>query len=174
MSALQKAPVLPVKKDNLLFNPGIFTTKTIHQCCRLRGIFRNSGNLGRSECVTQSTLDELAAMNFHGWKRTEARCEIFAGKSHRFFHSFAADQLSGEAGDGYGRFATERLETGAVDHLFAVFLLELDPHSDHIAAIRTTNRANGIGALHLAHIFRVGDGVSDFLLKILGHNYSSL
>lgn len=85
----------------------------------------------------------------------------------RFLHGLPSDQFGGHAGYGDGRLAAEGLERGAVDHLVAVLLLELHPHLQHVAAIGAAHGPDRIGVFHLADVLRVGDGVGDFLLKVV-------
>ena len=108
-------------------------------------------------------------MNFHGRQRAEFAGQFFGLEGERLRGGLAPDEFGGEAGDGDGGFAAERLERGAVNDLFTVLFLEFDPQAQHLAAIRVANRADGVGPGQFAQIPGIGQCCLDPLLQIVVH-----
>ena len=108
-------------------------------------------------------------MDFHRRQRTEFAGQFPGLERERFLGGLAADEFRGEAGNGDGGFAAERLEGGAVNDLFAVLLLEFHPQAQHLAAIGVADRADGIGPGQFAQVPGIGERRLNPLLQIIVH-----
>src|SRR3954454_20732659 len=94
-------------------------------------------------------------MDLYWRQRTEWSRKSFPGHRLSFGNRLAREQLSGHTGHSDSRLASERLETRPIDHFSSVFLLEFQPHSEHVAAIRTADCSYRIGVFHLAEVARI-------------------
>lgn len=102
-------------------------------------------------------FNQLGAVNFHRRERAQFAGQFFRLEGEGFLGGLAPDQFRRQARDGNGRLAPEGLKRGAVNDPFAVLLLELDPHPQHLAAIRIADRAHGVGVGQLTQILRIGE-----------------
>lgn len=105
-------------------------------------------------------------MNFHRWKCSEVSGKIVWFEAAGFVHCFTLQKLGGHGGDGDGGLASEGLEGSAVDDLFAILFLKLEPHPEHIATVRRSDGADGIGISHLADILGIGKGLLGAVFEI--------
>src|SRR5437868_1439344 len=109
-------------------------------------------------------------MNLHRGERSELSSQLFSLEGEGFFSSFALDQFSGKAGHGDGSLATEGLEGGPIDDLFAFFLLKLNPEPEHFPAFGIAHCADGIRIGQFYHILRIAHRFSDSLFHIRVHS----
>jgi len=105
-------------------------------------------------------------MNFHWGQGSQWGGEILSGHREGLLHRLTCNQFGGHAGNGNRRFASKSLESGLIDDLLAIFLGELDPHPEHVAAIGASDGPDGIRAFHFPKVFRVFNGVLDALFEI--------
>ena len=121
------------------------------------------------EGTLESLFDELAAMNFHGRKRTEISGEVVGFQVSGFLGGFAFEEFGGHGGHGDGGLTSECLEGGAVDDFLAILFGELEPHTEHVSAIWRAYGTDAIGVLHFAHILRGGHGITGFVFEVVAH-----
>lgn len=121
------------------------------------------------EGTLESLFDELAAMNFHGRKRTEISGEVVGFQVSGFLGGFPFEKFGGHGGHSDGGLTSECLKRGAVDDFLAILFGELEPHAEHVAAIRRADGADAIGVLHFAHILRGGHGMTGFVFEVVAH-----
>ena len=105
-------------------------------------------------------------MDFHRGKRAEGGGKIFVGHRQGFRGGFPFDQFRGHAGNGNGGLASEGLESGLIDHAAAIFVAELDPHPEHVTAVATAGRSDGVGSGHFTEVFGIANRLVDFFFRI--------
>jgi len=121
---------------------------------------------GCVERVSEGAFDELAAMDFHGWQGAEVGGEVLGGEATGLLGGFALEDFGSDGGDRDGGLTAKGLEGGAVDHAFAIFFCEFEPHTHHIAAIGGADGSDGVGIGHFALVVGVGEVGLDVLVEV--------
>ena len=121
---------------------------------------------GSFEGVFERVLDELTAVNFHGWQGAEVAGEVFGLEGGGFLGGFSFEELGGHGRYSDGSLTAKGLEGGAVDDFFAVFFGELEPHANHVAAVGRSDCAHAVGVAHLSDVLWVGEGFLGLFFKV--------